>query len=275
VPDAFVARLNASGLALVFSTYLGGSAGDEAQGIATDVDGGVYVTGRTWSTDFPTQNPIQPSFRGGDSDAFVVIYAPDGARGFGTYFGGTARDDGLAIAVDGDRSIYFVGSTSSTNFPTVLPVQAVYGGGDIDAYAVRLFPGGSSVAYSTFLGGNLSDSALAIDLLGDSDAYLAGGTRSTNFPLVSPYQAALRGSSEVFISRITDATPPHEEARSITYTYDPMYRLTAADYDNGTYFHYTYDAVGNRITETAVAGSTLYSYDDTNRMTSVGGVPYT
>ena len=273
--DAFVARLNPPGTALVFSTYLGGAAGDDGQGIAVDAGGTVYVTGRTWSTDFPTQSPIQPNFQGGARDAFVVMYSPDGTRGFGTYYGGTGRDDPLAITVDGERSIYFVGATNSTDFPTVLAVQSTYGGGDDDAFAVRLFPDGTSVAYSTFLGGNASDVAFAIDMHGNNNAYIAGSSRSTDLPLVSPYQAANRGSCDVYIARITDDTPPHEESRNISYTYDPLYRLTGADYSDGSYFHYTYDAVGNRLTEVTVSGTTAYTYDSANRLLTVGGVPYT
>jgi RHS repeat-associated protein len=270
--DAFVTTLSSSGGSLLFSTYLGGGAGDEGRGIASGADGSVYVTGRTWSTDFPTQNPVQAAFAGGDSDAFVVAYGATGTRGFGTYFGGSARDDGNAIAVDRARYVYFAGFTASTNFPTVSPVQATPGG-DLDAFAARLSPNGAAIAYSTYLGGNLADQGLGIDLLGESEAYITGGTRSTNFPVVSPYQPGILGSSEVFISRITDPTP-HEEARFITYTYDPLYRLAAADYDDGTYFHYTYDPVGNRLTETTLAGTTNYVYDNANRLASVGGVPY-
>jgi len=156
----------------------------------------------------------------------------------------------------------------------VNPVQAVYGGADLDGFVARFFPSGSSVAYSTFLGGNLSDQARAIDLRGNTDAYVAGSTGSPNFPLASPYQAVLAGYNDVFVSRITDTTPPHEQSQSITYTYDPLYRLTAADYDDGTYFHYSYDPVGNRLTQSTVAGTTAYVYDDANRLTSVAGVSY-
>jgi len=166
--------------------------------------------------------PIQPNFTGGDSDAFIVQFAPDGTRGFGTYLGGICLQYGYDVAVDGDRSIYVAGITSSTNFPTVSPIQPVYAGGDFDAFAARLFPNGSSVAYSTFLGGNLNDQARAIDLRGNTDAYVAGTTESTNFPLASPYQAGQAGVNDIFISRITDITPPHEQFQSITYTYDPL-----------------------------------------------------
>jgi len=273
--DVFVAKFNSTGSALIFSTYLGGSSGEIGYGIAADVAGAVYVTGRTWSADFPTQDPIQASFQGGDSDAFVVAYTASGARGFGTYFGGSARDDAYDVEVDGEGSIYVVGLTGSLNFPLVNPLQPVYGGSGDDGFVARFFPDGSSVAYSTYLGGNLSDQARAIDLRGNTDAYVAGSTGSPNFPLASPYQAVLAGYNDIFISRITDSTPPHEHSQSITYTYDPLYRLTATDYDDGTYFHYTYDRVGNRLTESIVAGTTTYVYDDANHLTSMGGVPYT
>jgi len=273
--DVFVTMLSSSGSPLIFSTYLGGSAGEDGYGVAADDVGGVYVTGRTWSTDFPVQNAFQPTYMGGGSDSFIVQYAADGTRGFGTYLGGTGEEYGYDITVDGDRSMYAVGITSSTNFPIVNPFQPTYSGGDFDGYLIRLFPDGSSVAYSTYVGGNVRDDAMAVDVLGDTEAYVAGSTASTNFPVMNPLQGTYAGGfKDAFIVQITDTTPPHEESRTITYTYDPLYRLTAADYDDGTYFHYTYDPVGNRLAETTEAGSTAYVYDDANRLTSVGGVQY-
>jgi YD repeat-containing protein len=155
------------------------------------------------------------------------------------------------------------------------PLQPSYAGVDFDGFLGRLFPDGSSVAYSSYIGGNARDGAMAVDVLGETDAYVAGSTASTNFPVMNPLQGTYAGGyKDAFIVRVTDETPPHEECRTITYDYDPLYRLTAPDYDDGTCYHHTYDPVENRLTETTEAGTTTYVYDDANRLTSVGGVPY-
>ncbi|MEW6568152.1 MAG: SBBP repeat-containing protein [Chloroflexota bacterium] len=270
-----------TGGALVFSTYLGGSAGDEGRGITADATVSVYVTGRTWSTDFPTQSPIQPTFQGGHSDAFVVMYGPDGTRDFGTYLGGSARDDGYDIAADTDQSMYVTGITASTNFPTLNAVQPAYRGGEFDGFVTRIFPNGSSVAYSTYLGGNARDDALAITVVGNTDAHVAESTASTNFPTVLPVQATYGwGYKDAFVARITDDTPPHEESR--TNTYDPLRAALRAErwatvssppttaMGRTSTIHTMLWGMpsrfaretGGRLTETTVAGTTPYVYDD-------------
>src|SRR5439155_1551224 len=127
--DAFVAQLNPTGSALVYSTYLGGSSGDEGNGIAVDPAGNAYVTGRTDSPNFPTVNPLQPA-SGGGSDAFVAKLNPTGsALAYSTYLGGSGGDIGFGIAADTAGNAYVTGYTTSTNFPTAHPLQPAPGGG--------------------------------------------------------------------------------------------------------------------------------------------------
>jgi len=136
--DAFVTKVNPAGSALVYSTYLGGSAFDTGAGIAIDGNNNAYVTGETLSSNFPTANPTQSAL-GGGSDAFVTELNSTGSQLiFSTYLGGSGdEDDGGfgAIATNGGN-IYVTGDTDSTNFPTQSPYQAASGGG-ADAFVVK------------------------------------------------------------------------------------------------------------------------------------------
>jgi len=275
--DAFVSKLAPSGTAFVFSTCLGGSGSEYGNAIAADAAGNAYVSGSTTSADFPTITPLQPAYGGGFFDAFVTKYDPTGsAYVFSTYLGGSGDDQALAIGVDLNSLAHLAGQTTSTDFPAYTPIQAVYGGGSSDGFVSVLSLGGTGYVYSTYLGGESSDSVLglAVDALGST--YVAGETSSGTFPTVNPlYPGYSGGYSDAFVSKIDAAAPPPEEAIVITYDYDPLYRLTAADYDDGTYFHYTYDAVGNRRTEVTQVGSTTYDYDNANRLTWIGATTLT
>ncbi|MGH9941600.1 MAG: SBBP repeat-containing protein, partial [Pyrinomonadaceae bacterium] len=139
--DGFVTKFNAAGDAFIYSTYLGGSADDEGNGITVDASGNAYVTGGTGSNDFPTANPLQASLNGGFFDAFVTKFnAAGNALIYSTYLGGTNIDQGLGIAVDTTGNAYVTGSSSSINFPTLNPFQAANGGGN-DAFVAQIAPG--------------------------------------------------------------------------------------------------------------------------------------
>jgi Bacterial Ig-like domain (group 3)/Beta-propeller repeat len=182
--DAFVTKINAAGSALVYSTYLGGSGFDEGFGIAVDSAGDAYVVGRTYSSDFPTMNPLQPA-NGGGSDAFVAkLNSAGSALVYSTYLGGGGNDYGGDIAVDSTGSAYVTGSTGSTNFPTMNPLQPANGGGS-DAFVAKLNPSGSAFVYSTYLGGSGNENnqfhgGIAVDSTGS--VYVTSDTTSSNFP---------------------------------------------------------------------------------------------
>ena len=113
---------------LSYSTYLGGTGGDVAYGIAVDSSGNAYITGTTGSVDFPIVSAEQPTY-GGSGDAFVTKLNPTGSGIiYSTYLGGSGPDTGNAIAVDSAGNAYVAGSTSSAGFPTVNAFQTVYGG---------------------------------------------------------------------------------------------------------------------------------------------------
>ncbi len=183
--DAFVTKLNSTGSALVYSTYLGGNSGDDAGGIAVDGSGNAYVTGSTASTNFPTTaGAFQTSVGGSFSDAFVTkLNSTGSAVVYSTYLGGGNQDNGLGIAVDGFGNAYVTGLTFSTNFPTTAGAfQTTFGGGMTDAFVTKLNCTGSALVYSTYLGGNSTDLAGGIAVDGSGNAYVTGGTGSTNFP---------------------------------------------------------------------------------------------
>jgi hypothetical protein len=207
--DAFVAKLNPSGSALVYSTYLGGSGGDGASGIAVDSSGNAYVTGGTESTNFPTAHSLQAAYAG-NGDAFVAKLNPSGSvLVYSTYLGGSGGDGGYGIAVDSSGNAYVTGTTHSTNFPTASPLQAVLHGGQ-DVFVAKLNPAGTSLIYSTYLGGTNPNgssfeggSGIAVDSSGS--AYVTGSTDSLDFPTASPLQAVLGSYVNAFVSKLNPA----------------------------------------------------------------------
>lgn len=179
-PDAFVAKFNSTG-AILFSTYLGGSNSDHASGIALNSEGDIYITGSTLSDDFSTVSALQelrasPCFTDGlCEDAFVTKVKANGAAIiYTTYLGGTSGDNGNGIAVDVQGNVHVVGMTRSPDFPTTAAaIHSSYQGGMYDVFVAKLNSDGSSLDYSTYLGGAESDRGLdiAVDLRGN--AYVA------------------------------------------------------------------------------------------------------
>jgi len=203
--DAFVAKLNAAGSALVYSTYLGGSDEDHGRSIAVDSSGNAYVTGQTSSTNFPTVGSLQAA-NSGNSDAFVAkLNAAGSALVYSTYLGGSSSDWGTGIAGDSSGNVYITGYTYSTNFPTASPLQATKVGFDNDAFVAKLNAAGSALVYSTYLGGNGSDFAQGIAVDGAGNAYVTGLTGSTNFPAVGPLQATNSGGLDAFVAKLNAA----------------------------------------------------------------------
>jgi len=208
--NAIVTKLNAAGSALVYSTYLSGSGGDNGLGIAVDSAGSAYVTGVT-NGNFPTTpGAFQTTFSGGPNDAFVAkLNATGSALVYSTYLGGSGNEEGSSIAVDSVGSAYVTGATSSTDFPTTAGAfQMTFGGGSGDAFVTKLNAAGSALLYSTYLGGNGlvldTGSAIAVDSAGS--AYVTGFTDSTNFPTTSgAFQTTFGGGvNDAFVAKITD-----------------------------------------------------------------------
>jgi hypothetical protein len=180
--NAFVFKLDSTGSALVYSTYLGGSGSDQGSGIGIDSAGNAIVAGWTTSTDFPTKHPLQSTYGGGDYDAFVSKLDPAGsALIYSTYLGGSSSDQALGIAVDSSGNASITGWTSSTDFPTKAALQP-YGGGSQDAFVAKINSAGSALVYSTYLGGSNFDQGYAIAVDSSGNAYVSGSTQSPDFP---------------------------------------------------------------------------------------------
>lgn len=216
--DGFVAKLNATGSQLVYSTYLGGKQDDLASALSIDSAGNAYVTGYTLSTDFPaTPGAYQTKFAGAggqtskpncngmglvnpqpwftSGDAFVSKLNPTGSQlVFSTYLGGNLDDFGLSIALDAAQNVYVGGFTLSQNFPvTPGSVRTKFGGSEIqnmffttgDAFVTKLNNSGSSLLFSTYLGGSGDDVITSIATAPDGSIWVTGGTSSTDFPITS------------------------------------------------------------------------------------------
>jgi hypothetical protein len=180
--DAFVAKLNAAGNGLVYSTYLGGSGDDFAFGLALDGTAAVIV-GQTSSTDFPTAAAVQATNAGG-SDAFVARLDSSGATlTFATYLGGAGADSAQGAAVNAAGTIAVVGTTASANFHLAVPLQNILGGTQ-DAFVAQ-FTAAGALTYSTYLGGSDVESGNGIAVDSAGDAYVTGQTFSSDFPTTS------------------------------------------------------------------------------------------
>ena len=200
--DAFVTKVSPTGSALAYSTYLGGSSLDRGVSIAVDSLGNAYVTGETQSSNFPTMNPFQATLSG-PVDAFVTKLNPAGsAIIYSTYLGGSNVDRGFGIAVDTSGNTYVIGETQSINFPVQDSLQSTWSGGT-DDFVTKLLPTGSSLAYSTYLGGSSFDQAGGIAVDGSGNVLVTGRTSSTDFPTANALQSTLNGSDDAIVARIT------------------------------------------------------------------------
>jgi hypothetical protein len=132
--DAFLTKINASGTALVYSTFFGGSGDDRGDSVAVDAVGNAYIAGTTFSTNFPAVSAVQSTFGGGSSDSFVAEINPSGsALGYSTYLGGSGDEFSGGIALDSLGNVYITGFTRSPNFPTANPLQHALSGTDPSA----------------------------------------------------------------------------------------------------------------------------------------------
>jgi Beta-propeller repeat len=200
--DAFVVRLNVSGDAFVYATYLGGNDHDRAAGIAVDALGNAYVGGSTSSRDFPTEHPFQPQLRG-LSDAFITKLGPTGTLVYSTYLGGSNKeqvDFVNGIAVNAAGNAYVAGTTSSKNFPTRQAVQRALAG-ESDAFVTKLSVEGDRLVYSTFLGGTSSEIGIDITVNDADRATIVGHTFSTDFPTANALQGQSSGFEDVFVAQ--------------------------------------------------------------------------
>ena len=193
--DAFVTKLGVAGNTIVYSTFLGGGGEDRGNAISVDATGAAYLTGSTASTNFPTSNGFDMSHNGA-SDAFVTKLNPDGSTlGYSTYLGSVSFDVGNDVAVNTAGDAYVVGSAQGANFPTLNAYDPTHNGNS-DAFVTRLSAGGSTLVFSTFIGGGMpvpgggaSDACNGVALDASGAAYLTGSTNSLDFPTVNALDA--------------------------------------------------------------------------------------
>ncbi|MBD1940070.1 SBBP repeat-containing protein [Microcoleus sp. FACHB-68] len=231
--DSFVTKLNASGNALLFSTYLGGSDGATAQSIALDGVGNIYVMGSTSSTDFPTVNPLQGQLAG-DSDGFVSKLNPDGtALVYSTYLGGTGGDQFTDMVLDNAGNVFLAGSTGSVDFPTTNPLQGQKADG-ADGFVSKLNPNGTALVYSTYLGASGYEivNGIAVDISGN--AYLVGSTDSDNFPLKNAFLGEKTTPLDGFVSKL------NPDGTALVYS-----SYLSRSFSSGNGFGTTYDRYRN------------------------------
>ncbi|MBN2515770.1 MAG: SBBP repeat-containing protein, partial [Deltaproteobacteria bacterium] len=207
--DAFVIKIDDTGSVISYSTYHGGDLEDVGYGIAVDNVGDAYVTGYTFSTNFPTQNPYQTYVPGSGNNVFVTkINSVGPARTYSTYLCGSNDDYGQSMAVDSAKNAYVTGYTDSVDFPTAgtpSPAQSSKNNGN-DAFVTKLSDNGSSLVYSTFVGGRFEDHGQGIAVDTDGNAYITGRTTSDDLPTTgSSYQSSIATGQDAFILKLNTA----------------------------------------------------------------------
>jgi hypothetical protein len=204
INDIFIAKFSADGNELIYATYLGGQANDQALAIAVDAAGNAYITGCTSSSDFPTMNAFQKKF-GGMQDGFVTKLNPDGQLIYSSYLGGANLDAGFAIAADSAGNAYITGETNSTNFPISGAIQPTYQN-NCDLFITRVntnLEGNSSLLFSSYLGGSSSDQGIAIAADANGNAYVTGFTTSLDFPITTnAFQKNYGTGGDAFIVKV-------------------------------------------------------------------------
>ena len=244
--DGFVTRLAANGGSLVYSTFLGGSGFNEAiYDVAVDGAGNAWVTGYTDSSDFPLVSAFDSTL-GTGNDAFVAKLAASGSSLLSSsYLGGSdGSDSGNGIAVDGSGNAYVTGSAASTNFPTTASAFSTAASGGGDLFVSKVAAAGSSLAYSTYVGGSGFDRGSGIEVDGSGVAYVAGYSQSTNFPVsAGAYDTTKSGTDNEGVVLAVDASLSGASSRVF------------ASYLGGTAADLAYD-VALGATTVYVAGST-------------------
>ncbi len=206
--DVILTKLNSSGSALIYSTFIGGSGIDEANSIVLDALNNAYITGFAWSEDFPTTSEAyDTSANSYWTDVFITKVDSSGSDlVYSTYLGGDDYNYGNAIAVDNSYNAYITGRTRSTNFPTTSGAyDTTHSGGQLDAFVTKLNSSGSELVYSTYIGGNLDESGVSIALDASNNAYITGNTNSDNYPTTSgAYDESHNGAwtTDAFVTKL-------------------------------------------------------------------------
>ncbi len=199
--DAFITKLNAAGNGLIYSSFLGGIGADLARGVAVNrTTGEAYITGTAGSSNFPTISGWAHKTNGYD-DIFVARLSTTGVRQYVTCIGGSDGDAGYAIAIDSGSMPYVFGETDSTDFPVSANAFQPLRSGSLDGVVVHLH-GGTTLGYSTHLGGSDIEYGRAIAVDASSNAFVGGFTYSADFPTQNALQPAKSGGRDGFIAKV-------------------------------------------------------------------------
>ena len=236
--NIYVTKINVSGNALIYSTFLGGSSDNEGNGIAVDGLGNAYVTGMTNSSDFPvTSGSFDTSFNGGNGDAFITKLNIDGTTLiYSTFLGDIARDYGYVIAVDSFGNAYITGATGSSDYPVTCGAFDTSHNGDLDAFVTKLNSEGTILLYSTFLGGSSIDIGIGMKIDSSGNIYVSGLTGSTDYPVTSGVldTSYNGGNYDAFVTKLhlgeTEEILPVAEAADAGWINRYAYTFDGTDY---------------------------------------------
>ncbi len=259
--DVFVTKLDPTGSALVYSTFLGGSSFDQGIGIAVDATGAAYVTGSAGSANFPTTTGAFDTTYNGSGDVFVAkLDATGSSLLYSTFLGGSSADGGFGIAVDSADSAYVTGFTLSADHPTTPGAfDTTYGDGGRDAFVTKLNAAGSQLIYSSFLGGTGFDQGRGIAVDATGAAYVTGATGRTagqNFPTTAgAFATSFTGFQHVFVTKF--------DAAGSTLVYSTFLGGTSVDEGNSIAVDATGAAYVTGFTDTAAFPTTAGAFDTT------------
>ncbi len=201
--DTFISKFSPTG-SLTYSTFLGGSNNDYPSEISVDDSGNIYVSGYTYSSDFPTANAYSSS-NSGSYDSFITKMSPAGdSLMYSTYFGGSADENYNYHAIDNSGKVYLLGQTTSSDLPTANAYcDSLSHSGIRDVFIARFSSSGNSLEYCTYLGGTDHDYPLAIAADNSGNAYITGYTDSDDFPMVNAYDDSYGDNYDGFVAKLS------------------------------------------------------------------------
>ncbi len=202
--DVFVTKLNTSGSSLVYSTFIGGTNSECGNTITVDGTGAAYITGNTYSSSFPTTNGVIDESYNGNLDVFVTkLNVIGSALIYSTFIGGNSLEEADGITLDGMGEAYVTGWTDSPNYPTTNQAYDDTHNGSRDIFVSKLNPNGTTMVYSTFIGGAAFDYGKSITIDGTGAAYITGNTYSPDYPTrIYAYDVTFNGNNDVIISKL-------------------------------------------------------------------------
>ncbi len=276
--DVVMTIFSSGGNSLVYSTFLGVSGTDYGRGIDVDSDGDVYITGQTTSSSFPTTSGAYDRSRAGGYDFFVTKLDPtkygSSCMVYSTFIGGTSDESmsgvGKNIRVDDDEFVYITGYTTSSNYPTKYATDASRSG-TYDAVYTKLDADFSKLMESTYLGGTSDEHGYGIAVDSDTNAYIVGMTRSSDFPTPNGRDTSFNGGTyDAFLTKfmkdVPDFTPPtfvSDNSDTIATTGDPfMANISLADnvLVGAAYVEYWYGDYGYHYNTTMTEGATAGTF---------------